>query len=236
MVCAPIEQPDEAHCRPHAKPGSRSYTVADGPRPGELRSPAHRTAFELRTKRRPWRQLANLGRLPQVWRYSARVPPVFLQSWGPLLVVTHSLSSIVLCGASVHQVVLAMLAWKGRSPRRQLLRVYSVTTLLSYLVTVFVGALLYPRYRVFIRALFLDRHAAWAANLFDLKENLATLGFPLAVGALLLAWSLSRADLSTDARGLRLAQLTFLVMAVGTALIVGFNVIAGLLCTSVRGA
>ncbi|HMY59592.1 MAG TPA: hypothetical protein PK472_15125 [Pseudomonadota bacterium] len=42
-------------------------------------------------------------------RYSEQVPPVFLQSWGPLLVVIHALSAVVLCGASVHQAVLATL-------------------------------------------------------------------------------------------------------------------------------
>ena len=214
-----------------------SFSVGERIVPWRLCSPAHRTPFELRTQRSPKPRAANLGSPLPICRYSAYVvPSVFLQSWGPLLVVTHSLSSIVLCGASVHQAVLAALTWTGRRQRRQLLGIYSVTTLVSYLVTVFVGALLYPRYRIFIRALFLDRQAVWAANLFDLKENLATLGLPLAVGALLLARSLSRDDVSSDASGLRLAQHTYLVMATGTALVVLFNVIAGLLCTSVRGA
>ena len=46
-------------------------------------------------------------------RYSEQVPPVFLQSWGPLLVVIHALSAVVLCGASVHQAVLATLLLRG---------------------------------------------------------------------------------------------------------------------------
>lgn len=188
-------------------------------------------------------------------RYSEQVPPVFLQSWGPLLVVIHALSAVVLCGASVHQAVLATLLLLRRAVRGRLLRVYSVTTLLSYLATVTGGALLYPRYRVVIRALFLDQNAPWAANLFDFKENLATLGLPLAVGALLLAMPLSQrcarisptpGDVVTDADPAadsdaaadlqRLASLTFLVMALGTALVAVTNLIAGLVCTAVRGA
>lgn len=196
-----------------------------------------------------------LRRALPVWRYSGQVPPVFLQSWGPLLVALHALSAIVLCGASVHQAVLATLTFRGRAMRRRLVRVYALTTLLSYVGTMFVGALLYPRYRVVIRALYLDRHAPWAANLFDFKENLATLGLPLAVGALWLAWSLSQpgarttesapnntpssavvAGRGTDPAALRIAELAFLVMAVGTALVSVTCLLAGLVCTAVRGA
>ena len=132
----------------------------------------------------------------------SRCRPSFLQSWGPLLVVIHALSAVVLCGASVHQSGAGDAAAAERAVRGRLLRVYSVTTLLSYLATVTGGALLYPRYRVVIQALFLDQNAPWAANLFDFKENLATLGLPLAVGAAAAcdaAFTAMRADF-TDTR------------------------------------
>lgn len=184
------------------------------------------------------------------WRYSARVPSVFLQSWGSLLVVVHTLSSIVLCGASVHQAVLAIQLLRRRKVRLSLLATYGWTTLLSYLSTMIAGVLLYPRYRILIRAVFLDRYAPWASNLFDFKENLATLGLPLSVGALLIARSL--ADESALATKLlpstktptegtgepstRMVIWTYAVMALGTALVCLSNVVAGLLCTAVRGA
>lgn len=187
-----------------------------------------------------------------IWRYSPEVPSVFLQSWGPLLVVLHSLSAIVLCGASVHQALLAVLLVQQRPVRSRSLRLYGWTTLLAYLSTLTAGALLYPRYRVVIRALFLDRHAPWAANLFDFKENLATIGLPLAIGALLIAQPLSTIDLSmlktngdvlhrtsTEAASessLRVVIWMYVVMTVGTALVCLTNVVAGLLCTAVRGA
>ncbi len=186
------------------------------------------------------------------WRYSPEVPSVFLQSWGSLLVVVHSLSAIVLCGASVHQALLAVQLVRQRPVRSGLLRIYGWTTLLAYLSTVMAGALLYPRYRVVIRALFLDRHAPWAANLFDFKENLATIGLPLAIGALLIAQPLSTIGLSTPTTSdevlnsrsnaaasqssLRVVIWTYGVMTVGTALVCLTNVVAGLLCTAVRGA
>ena len=186
------------------------------------------------------------------WRYSPEVPSVFLQSWGSLLVVVHSLSAIVLCGASVHQALLAVLLVQQRPVRSRSLRLYGWTTLLAYLSTLTAGALLYPRYRVVIRALFLDRHAPWAANLFDFKENLATIGLPLAIGALLIAQPLSTIGLSTPTTSdevlnsrsnaaasqssLRVVIWTYGVMTVGTALVCLTNVVAGLLCTAVRGA
>lgn len=121
------------------------------------------------------------------------MPSLFLQTWGPLLVVLHTLGAIVLSGSSVHQALLSIQLLRRKQVRFGLLRIYALTTLCAYLATTLVGALLYPRYRVLIRALFLDRHAPWAANLFDWKENVATIGLPLAVGALLLASALSRA-------------------------------------------
>jgi len=121
------------------------------------------------------------------------VPSLFLQTWGPLLVVLHTLGAIVLSGSSVHQALLSIQLLRRKQVRFGLLRIYALTTLCAYLATTLAGALLYPRYRVLIRALFLDRHAPWAANLFDWKENVATIGLPLAVGALLLASALSRA-------------------------------------------
>jgi hypothetical protein len=173
------------------------------------------------------------------------VPSVFLQPWGPLLVVIHALSSIVLCGASVHQALLAVQLVRRQPVRPSLLQTYALTTLGAYLSVMISGALLYPRYRVVIRALFLDRQAPWAANLFDFKENLATLGLPLAIGALLMARPLSAAPPSIartatnqapEPAATRVVVAMYCFLTVGTALICLSNVIAGLLCTAVRGA
>ena len=159
--------------------------------------------------------------------------------------VIHALSSIVLCGASVHQALLAVQLVRRQPVRPSLLRTYALTTLGAYLSVMISGALLYPRYRVVIRALFLDRQAPWAANLFDFKENLATLGLPLAIGALLMARPLSAAPPSMartatnqepELAATRVVVAMYCFSTVGTALICLSNVIAGLLCTAVRGA
>ena len=105
-------------------------------------------------------------------------------------------------------------------------------------MTLLSGALVYPRYRYFVRGLYLDRYAPWASNLFDFKENLATLGLPLAIGAFVLARELlptSPAAPRGPQPGLKAVRLLYGLFALGTSLISVFNIVAGLLCTSVRG-
>ena len=156
------------------------------------------------------------------------MPDVFLAPWGPLLLVLHGLCAAALGGVAVHQGVVAVLALLQR-PRPRLMRVYGLVALCLYVATALLGALVYPRYRIFIRALYLDRHAPWAANLFDLKENLATLGLPLAVGAFLLSRDPVHLKEDRDARWL------YAFFALSLAALCVFNIVSGLLCTSVRG-
>lgn len=147
------------------------------------------------------------------------------------------LAAIVLGGSSVHHAVIAVLALRGRPPRLRLARLYALIALIAYLATITSGGLLYPRYRYFVRGLYLDRHAPWASNLFDFKENLATLGLPLAVGALIVARDL-RLHLSRAGEKKSIERQTLVLygfLALGTATISVFNLVAGILCTSVHG-
>jgi hypothetical protein len=169
------------------------------------------------------------------------MPTVFLGAVGPLLIVLHALLALVLGGSSVHQAVIATRALRGGALPGRLARLYYLIALCAYAATLLSGALVYPRYRYFVRGLYLDRYAPWASNLFDFKENLATLGLPLAIGAFMVARELAPARLplpprsTTQPAGLPGARLLYGLFALGTSLISVFNIIAGLLCTSVRG-
>ncbi|MFO0573134.1 MAG: hypothetical protein U1A78_03980 [Polyangia bacterium] len=174
------------------------------------------------------------------------MPRVFLAPLGPLLLVLHALVAVVLGGAGVHQAVLAVRILRGRAVSPRLLRVYSLVAALAYAATLLTGGLLYPRYRYFVRGLQLDRDAPWAANLFDFKENLATLGLPLAVGTLILASGVAGlraapAGAGSDDAGAARHELArqlrwvYGFFALGTAAVSLFNVIAGLIVTGVRG-
>lgn len=133
----------------------------------------------------------------------------------------------------MHHAVIALKALAGRRPRLRLCRLYALVAAVSYGLTLLSGALLYPRYRYFVRGLYLDKEAPWASNLFDFKENLATLGLPLAIGAWLIAWGLPR-KARVDGSD-RQVLLLYGFFALGTALITLFNVASGLLVASVHG-
>lgn len=143
------------------------------------------------------------------------------------LVLLHGATSIVLIGASTHHLVVAYGYARGRHGAR-LPRIHAATVGITYVLTMLLGTLAYPTYRYHVRALFLDRYAPWASNLFDIKENLATIGLPLA----LAAWTLSRFFGTEEDRPMRGGYVMMVALVTG---IVWFNVLAGMLVTLVRG-
>jgi hypothetical protein len=153
--------------------------------------------------------------------------PTLFFSVAKLLVLLHAAAAIVLVGASTHQLLITLGYLRGRYKVR-LGRIYAAIIVIVYPVTMLLGAISYPTYRYHVRALYLDRHAIWASNLFDIKENFATIGLPLAVGAFVL----SRVMEPKEDRPL-LAGYSVMVGVMAT--IVWFNVVSGLLITMTKG-
>ena len=143
------------------------------------------------------------------------------------LVMLHAALSIVLVGAATHHSVATYGYLRGRQGVGRS-RTHAAIVGLTYLFTMGAGALAYPTYRYYVRALYLDRYEPWASNLFDIKENLSTIGLPLAMGA----WWLSRTLGTDEDRPMRFGYA--LMVALVTA-IVWVNVGAGLLVALVRG-
>jgi hypothetical protein len=143
--------------------------------------------------------------------------------WMKLGLVLHTIAAGALAGSVTH---LALVLWRARRgrPNPRLQRLYPAVAAGCYLAVYSLGTLLYPRYRVAVRAEWLDEHAAWAATLFDLKENLATLLGPLLLAALVL----SRAEEAPR------PSRALLGCAAAAALGVWFNVAAGIVVASVR--
>ena len=152
---------------------------------------------------------------------------IFLEPWARVLILFHALTAIVLIGSSTHHLLVAIGYLRGRY-RPRLGRIYAATSALTYALTFALGAMAYPAYRYHVRGLFLDRHAFWASNLFDIKENLAAVGLPLSLGAFLLSRVL-------DPKSDRPLLAGYTVMVLGTAVSVWFNVVSGLLITVVKG-
>lgn len=155
------------------------------------------------------------------------MPDIFLDGAARLLLVLHAAAAIVLIGATTHHAIIAWGYLRGVHKQR-LGRIYAATIAVTYAITFGFGLLVYPTFRYHTRALVLDRYDRWASNLFDMKENFAALGIPIALGLFLL----SRATSSKDDRHLvgGYAALSWLLAA-----IVWFDVISGLVITNVRG-
>lgn len=143
------------------------------------------------------------------------------------LVFLHAAGAMVLVGASTHHALVTLGYLRGVYKMR-LGRIYAATVFVAYVLTFLLGSAAYPTYRYYVRGLYLDRYAVWASNLFDIKENFASIGLPLALGAFVL----SRVMQPKEDRALLSG---YAVMVFGATAIVWFNVIAGLFITMAKG-
>lgn len=154
--------------------------------------------------------------------------PVVFHGIRRLLLVLHAGGSIVLIGAATHHALQMRHYLRGRFGREKLEKTYAKVVSVAYVVTFVLGALLYPSYRVHVRAYHLDHLAPAFAELFDVKETYASLALVVAVALGALACTLRPAE--TPALVRVYAVMSFVVCAV-----VWFNVVAGILVVSVRG-
>lgn len=154
---------------------------------------------------------------------------IFLYEARTWLLVLHALSSFVLLGASTHHALLMRHYLRGRFLFKRLAKVYAKVIAVAYVVCFAIGALAYPSYRYHVRGLYLDRYAPWAAELFDMKEMFASLALLVAVGLGLLA-------LTFDPEEEPHLAPVYATMSALVCAVVWFNVVAGLIVVSVRGA
>lgn len=150
----------------------------------------------------------------------------FLYGARKLLLVLHLLAAIALLGSSTH-LLLQMPALLRGAPRVRLERVYGRVVAAAYTATYLLGALLYPTYRYHVRALYLDRHHPMVSNVFDVKENLATIALPLALALGALGGRLA------DPADRRLRPI-YASMSLFVALVVWFDVVSGALIASYK--
>ena len=156
------------------------------------------------------------------------MPSVFLDGLAKPLLVLHALAAFALLGACTHQAVVGVGLLQGRLHLCRLARVYAAVIGPLFAATFTIGLLMYPHYRYHVRGLYLDRHAVWASNLFDMKENLLALGLPLAL-ALFVAGRHLRPESDRALIGFQAYS------ALALWALVGFGSISGLLVTSARG-
>jgi hypothetical protein len=100
------------------------------------------------------------------------------------LLIVHALLAFTALFAATHHAGHAVLAASGR-PQARALRRFSWIASGAVLAQAASGLLLYPAYRVRVRAADFDLHAPALAQLFDFKEHLAALALALVIGAAL---------------------------------------------------
>lgn len=118
---------------------------------------------------------------------------IFLGPERKLLLVLHAVGAAALLGLATHSAVWSIEAWLRRGKggwSRQEGR-FARWTLWVFLLTYALGALDYPSYTIYARALRLDPHEPFVARLFDVKENVATLALGLVAAR---AWIRRRID------------------------------------------
>jgi hypothetical protein len=133
--------------------------------------------------------------------YTARV--LFLESWARPLLVLHLVCAAVLVGATTHQLLWCRGYPRGQFGRARNERRFVVIASIAFVATFFLGNLMYPNYKVRVRAEYLDSPTAvaaeqdlrrvegarlnealtahggdltWVGRLFDVKEHWVALG------------------------------------------------------------
>ena len=153
---------------------------------------------------------------------------VFLEAWGKPLLILHALTAILLLGSMTHNVLITTRYLKGHFRKIKLEKLYVKVGFVSYLLSFVLGALIYPNYRYYVRALYFDKEVIWASNLFDIKEHWAGIGLALFMAYYLLS-------INIDPQKDRSMLFVYVFLSLSLTGIVWFAVISGLLLTSVKG-
>jgi hypothetical protein len=98
-----------------------------------------------------------------------------------ILLILHAAGAVVLIGAATHNGLLALAQLRGRPCRPRLRQLYGRVVLWAYLFTFAIGLIIYPAFRVRVRAALLDHQYPLATAFFEIKEHW------LAIGLLVLA-------------------------------------------------
>ncbi len=145
-----------------------------------------------------------------------------------LLLLSHAVASALLWGAVTHQALAV--SWPARGVRNGFWAAvrsvqaerYVRAVVLLFCTTLALGALLYPPFRLDVRAAYLDTHVPWGTGLFEMKEHAAAMGLAL----LPLYWASWR-----HPEGARVRRATTLLLAA----IVWFNFLVGHVINNLHG-
>jgi hypothetical protein len=101
------------------------------------------------------------------------------------LLIVHGVIAVFLIGAITHQTLGVF--WRRKPGQTDFIanargirpQIYVTPIIVLFVVTFFLGAFLYPTYRVFVRPPLQDLQLTYAIGLFEIKENFAAIGLAL---------------------------------------------------------
>ncbi|UCF15184.1 MAG: hypothetical protein JSW59_17390 [Phycisphaerales bacterium] len=96
---------------------------------------------------------------------------VFLERFYELILLVHLFVTFVLVGSLTHNLLIVVKYVRGKFGRKKLELYYNRVSLWSYVIVYVLGALIYPAFRVYMRAEYFDEELPWATGLFEVKEH-----------------------------------------------------------------
>lgn len=139
--------------------------------------------------------------------------------------ISHACTAFVLVGSTTHHGWLCMRSILGRAELHKLQRKYATVIVWSFALTFIQGLLIYPTFRVNVRAAWLDANVPLATGFFEIKEHFLAMG-------LLLAATIYGARFRAEPTAL--FRMCLNVLGILLMLIVWFATITGLVLTIIR--
>ncbi len=104
---------------------------------------------------------------------------IFLERFYSFLLVAHLLVTFVLVGCMTHGLFIVVGYLRGKFNRKKLELSYVKVSLWAYVIVYVIGALIYPAYRIHMRARYFDPQLPWATGLFEVKEHWGAVGLAM---------------------------------------------------------
>lgn len=146
---------------------------------------------------------------------------VFLESYSKLLLLMHAGLAVALIGSVTHLGVVAAHHLREGHPKQRAYRRYVRIVWWLYLLTVTMGILVYPAFRVYVRGHYLDGEIPLATGFFEVKEHWVGIGLGMVMLLRPLAHGTDLGERSAETTLVHLLSIG-LTVVVWLAMTVGF--------------
>lgn len=147
---------------------------------------------------------------------------LFLENSASLLLIVHLVLAIItlvgLIGGFI-QIIKKRPDWKK-------INRFVIIGSLGYLITWILGLLIYPVFRVNVRAVSFDSYLPWATGLFEVKEHVGSIGLIATLALFAFAYYFGKEDSS------RTVKLTYAQLITFVLLVTLFKAAAGIILTA----